>query len=314
MKAVLQYRASAGFSRLIQQHKPEWLNVVIVDENDKDSFAKEMQTADVLLHVLEPVTRDVILNASQLKLIQKIGVGVNTIDLASAKERGVRVANMPGTNSQAVAEFAMLAMLELLRRSRWFAAETRAGRGWQLGVDAFDALGELHGKTIGLVGLGDTATRLAPALSALGASVLYTARHIKPDHNVIFVDLDTLLAESDIVSLHLSYNNDTHHMMNAQRFAQMKCGSYFVNLSRGGLVDESALIAALESGHLAGAALDVFAQEPAPADSPLLHRDNVLALPHIAWQTPETLQRSLSVAFENCRRIRDGESLLHPVV
>jgi phosphoglycerate dehydrogenase-like enzyme len=126
--------------------------------------------------------------------------------------------------------------------------------------------------------------------------------------------LPALLAEADIISLHLPLTPDTEHMIDARAIAAMKPGSVLVNTARGGLVDEAALIDALKSGHLRAAGLDVVTVEPAPAGNPLFDLDNVVVIPHIAWITPETLDRSLGIAFENCLRLRDGEDLLHRVV
>ncbi len=130
MKAVLQYRASSGFRQRIWDTVPDWLDVVVVDEADKETFAAEMTDAEVLLHVLEQVTADVITNAPALKLIQKIGVGVNTIDLDTARTNDVAVCNMPGTNSRAVAEMTLMLMLAALRRVSYFDPRMRDGEGW----------------------------------------------------------------------------------------------------------------------------------------------------------------------------------------
>ncbi len=174
MKAVLHYRASPGFRRRLAA-APDWLSLAVVAEADSEAFAREMIDAEVLLHVLEPVTADHIAAAPALRLIQKIGVGVNTIDLAAARARGIAVCNMPGTNSQAVAELTLALMLAALRRVPLFDRETRAGRGWTAELDHFDGIGEIAGRTVGLVGYGEVARRLAPVLAALGARVLYTA-------------------------------------------------------------------------------------------------------------------------------------------
>lgn len=314
MKAVLQYRASPGFRQQIDDLVPGWLDVAVIDEADKTAFADAMQDAQVLLHVLEAVTADVIANAPDLRLIQKIGVGVNTIDLDAARQHDVAVCNMPGTNSQAVAEMTLTLMLSALRRVPYYDARMRAGDGWTADLDSFDGLGEIAGRTIGLVGYGDVARILAPILKAMGARVLYTATAQKPDADAEWRDLAALLTEADIVSLHLPLTPDTEHMIGADAIASMKAGSVLVNTARGGLVDEAALVRALASGHLRAAGLDVVAVEPAPAGNPLFDMDNVVVMPHIAWVTPETLDRSLGIAFENSRRIRDGEDLLHRVV
>jgi phosphoglycerate dehydrogenase-like enzyme len=314
MKAVLQYRASPGFRRQIDALVPDWLDVAVIDEADKPAFADAMQDAEILLHVLEAVTANVIANAPELRLIQKIGVGVNTIDLKAAGQHDVAVCNMPGTNSRAVAEMTLTLMLSALRRVPYYDARMRAGDGWTADLDSFDGLGEIAGRTVGLVGYGDVACILAPVLNAMGARVLYTATSQKADADAEWQDLPALLREADIVSLHLPLTPDTETMIDAAAIATMKPGSILVNTARGGLVDEAALVQALTSSHLRAAGLDVVTIEPAPAGNPLFALDNVVVMPHIAWVTPETLERSLGIAFENCRRVRDGEDLLHRVV
>jgi phosphoglycerate dehydrogenase-like enzyme len=313
MKAVPHYRASAGFRRRLLAAAPAWLELAVVDENDRAGFTAAIQDAEVLLHVLEPVTAAMIASAPRLRLVQKIGVGVNTIDLAAAHARGVAVANMPGTNSQAVAEHTLLLMLAALRRLAVLDRETRAGRGWRVGDDTFDAIGELAGRNVGLVGFGEVGRRLEPVLRALGACVAYTARAPKTGTDAEFLPLSSLLERSDVVSLHLPLTEATRGLIDAAALARMKPGAILVNTARGALVDEAALLAALRAGMLGGAALDTFAREPAGADDPLFALDSVVVTPHVAWLTPETLERSLAIAFENCRRVRAGEPLLHGV-
>ncbi len=314
MKAVLHYRASPGFRRRLAETAPDWLSLAVVEEADVGGFAREMADAEALLHVLEPVTASHIAGAPALRLIQKIGVGVNTIDLEAAAARDIAVCNMPGTNSQAVAELTLALMLAALRRIALFDRETRAGRGWAADLAHFDAIGEVSGRTVGLVGFGEVARRLTPVLAALGARVLYTATAPKPDTHAEWRTLDALLAESDIVSLHLPLTPDTEGLVDAAAIARMKPSAVLVNTARGGLVDEPALVDALASGRLAAAGLDVFAMEPVDPANPLLALANVVVMPHIAWLTPETLERSLGIALENCRRLAGGEALLHRVV
>jgi phosphoglycerate dehydrogenase-like enzyme len=314
MKAVLQYRAGSGFRQLIAETVPGWLDVVVVDEADKETFAAEMASATVLLHVLEQVTADVITNAPALKLIQKIGVGVNTIDLDTAQTNDIAVCNMPGTNSRAVAEMTLMLILAALRRVSYFDPRMRDGEGWSFDRNAFDGIGEIAGRTVGLVGYGEVARILAPILNAMSAGVLYTATSPKDDAEADWRDLPDLLSESDIVSLHLPLTPESERMIDAPAIASMKSGSVLVNTARGGLVDETALCDALKSGHLRAAGLDTFRLEPTPTGNPLFELDNVVVMPHIAWLTPETLDRSLGVAFENCRRLRDGEDVLFRVI
>lgn len=290
------------------------LDVTCVAPGDHERFRAALPRADVLWHVLEPVTADHLAVAPRLRLIQKIGVGVNTIDLDAAQARGIAVCNMPGTNTTAVAELTLLLMLACLRRVVALDRLTRSGEGWLRSAAETDRFGELGGRTVGLIGFGAVPRRLAPVLTALGALVRYWTPEPKPDAGAEWRPLDELLTESDVVSLHVPLVPATERLLDAAAFARMRRGAVLVNTARGGLVDEAALIAALDSGRLAAAGLDVFATEPLPVDSPLVGRDDVVLTPHVAWLTPETLTRSLTVAVENTRRIADGRPLLHRVV
>jgi phosphoglycerate dehydrogenase-like enzyme len=313
MKAVLQYRASSGFRKRLRELAPDWLDITVVNETDRAIFQEEMRDAEILLHVLEPVTAEIIARAPRLRLIQKIGVGVNTIDLDSARSRSIAVTNMPGTNSQAVAEMTLLLMLAALRCIVQLDRATRHGQGWNLKPEVFDRVGELCGRTVGLVGYGEVPRRLAPALQALGAHVLYTATSPKAGALAQWRTLDELLSESDVVSLHLPLTVATANLLNDAAFTRMKRGVVLINTARGGLVDEAALHAALRDGRLGAAGLDVFASEPVAADHFLFEYDNVVVAPHVAWLTPETLERSLGIAIENCTRLREGRPLLNQV-
>lgn len=313
MKAVLHYKASPGFREILKATIPPFISLAVVDETDDAGFADAMKDADALLHVLRPVTATDIAGAPALKLIQKIGVGVNTIDLEAARACGVAVCNMPGTNSQAVAELTLMLMLAALRRIAVFDPQLRGGN-WQSDPLQIDRVGEIAGRTVGFVGFGAVAQVLAPVLAALGAGIVYTARAPKADAPYRFVTLDALLTQSDIVSLHIPSTPQTRGIIGFEAIARMKPGAVLINTARGDLVDESALVAALESGHLAAAGLDVFATEPAAASNPLFALPNVVVTPHIAWLTPETLRRSMTVAIENCRRGLAGEPLLHRVI
>lgn len=315
MKAVLHYRASAGFrSALARGAAAAGVQAVAVDETDEAGFAREIADAEVLLHALKPVTGAMIAAAPRLKLIQKIGVGVNTIDLAAAQAAGVAVANMPGTNSQAVAEMTLALMLAVLRRLSYLDPLTRRGEGWSPDLALMDGTGEIAGRAVGFVGYGAAPSRLGAALEALGAEVIYTARSRKPDLPGRYVSLEDLLAQADIVSLHIPLTDETQGLIGREALRAMRPGAILINTARGGLVDEAALVEALTSGRLRGAGLDVFAQEPVDPANPLLSLPTVVAAPHMAWLTPETLDRSLAVAFENCRRLAAGAELLNRIV
>jgi phosphoglycerate dehydrogenase-like enzyme len=315
VKALLHYRASPGFAaQLARAAAASDVTAAIVDEADDAELAREIADTEVLLHVLKPVTAAMLDAAPRLKLVQKLGVGVNTIDLEAARTRGVAVANMPGTNSQAVAEMTLALMLATLRRLSYLDPLVRRGEGWRPDLPLLDGVGEIAGRTVGFVGYGAVPTRLAPVLQAMGAEILYTAWSPKPGALGRACSLPDLLAASDIVSLHVPATDRTRGMIDAAALARMKPGAVLINTARGELVDQGALTEALRSGHLAGAGLDVFAAEPIDPADPLLSLPNVVLAPHMAWLTPETLARSLEVAMDNCRRLRDGRPLLNQVV
>jgi len=279
------------------------LGVELCPESDDSAFARLLPDIEVLWHVLRPVTAEVIARAPKLKLIQKIGSGVNTIDIEAAKRRGIAVCNLPGANSCAVAEMTLLLMLACLRRLRELDLAVRAA-DWKQGWKLQDGLGELCGRTVGLLGYGAVAQILATMLQAMGAKVLYWSRTKKN------AELEALIATSDIVSLHLPLSPETAGMLDVRK---MKGGAILVNTARGGLVREEFLLQALKSGHLAAAGLDVFAAEPLPADHPLLLLPNVICAPHLAWLTQETLERSLVAALDNVERLKAGAVLRNRV-
>ena len=309
MNIVLHYPAGPGLAGRLADLAGDGLHITICPGDP----AAALRDADVLWHVLTPCTAAMIAGAPKLRLIQKIGTGVNTIDLAAAKARGIAVCNLPGTNAPAVAEMALLLMLAALRRLPLLDRATRDGSGWALDPGLQDSFGELGGRTVGLVGYGAIPQKLAPVLRALGCRGLYTARTPTPDALGEWRSLHGLLAESDVVSLHLPLTADTARLIDAAALARMKPGAVLVNTARGGLVDQAALTAALASGHLAAAGLDVFATEPENPADPLFTLPNVVVAPHVAWLTTGTFERSFALAAENCRRLRAEQPLLHQV-
>ena len=171
MKVIFHYSAGPGLARRLAALERDGLSVSVCAMSDHERFGRLMADAEALWHLLEPVTAEVIAAAPRLRLVQKIGVGVNTIDLAAARRRGIAVCNMPGTNTQAVVEMTLLLMLGALRRVSQLDAATRAGRGWGLPPALQDHYGEVNGRTIGLVGYGAVPRRLAPVLQAMGARI-----------------------------------------------------------------------------------------------------------------------------------------------
>ena len=308
MKVLFHYAAGAELTA--QLAAIDGLDVAVCAEDDDARLAALLPETDVLWHVLKAATAALIAAAPRLRLIQKIGVGVNTIDLDAARARGIPVCNLPGSNARAVAEMTLALMFACLRKLPAFDTALRAGRGWSLPAEMQDGIGELGGRTVGLIGFGAVPLALAPVLAAMGCRVLFTARTQRDAAGATWCERDALLALADVVSLHVPMTPETAGMIDAAAIARMRPGAVLINTARGGLVDPAALTAALRSGRLAAAGLDVFAQEPIDPADPLLALPNVVLTPHVAWMTGETFARSVALAAENCRRLAAGESLL----
>jgi phosphoglycerate dehydrogenase-like enzyme len=310
MKVLFHYAAGPDLAARLAA--VPGLDITICPVEDRALLARCLPETDVLWHALEPCTAEMIAAAPGLKLIQKIGIGVNTIDLEAAKARGIPVCNLPGTNSRAVAELTLAMMLCALRRLPSFDASVRRGVWTDPLLE--DGLGELGGRVVGLVGYGAIPRLLAPVLTAMGCRVLYTDQAPVADALGEFRSLPALLAEADVVTLHVPLTPETTHLIDAASLARMKPGAVLINTARGGLVDQPALTEALQSGRLAAAGLDVFETEPPDFSAPLFRLPNVVVSPHVAWLSTGTFDRSFVVAAENCRRLAAGEALLHQVV
>ena len=311
INVLFHYEAGPKLLARLASLETQGLKVTCCDQSDDISFEKAIRSADVLWHVLRPVTASHISSAPSLKLIQKIGVGVNTIDLDAARAHKIAVCNMPGTNSRAVAEMTLLLILAALRLQPRLDSLCRSG-DWVPDTSTRESLQEIGGKTVGLVGFGDIPQLLAPMLEAMGARVIYTARAPK-DAPYEHVSLEGLISHADIVSLHVPLTDETSKMIGKSEIASMKRDAILINTARGGLVDEAALYDALVSGHLKSAGLDVFDPEPAIASNPLFQLDQVVPAPHVAWLTNETFERSLDIAVANTVAVIEGKPLQHRV-
>jgi phosphoglycerate dehydrogenase-like enzyme len=289
----------------------DWLDIRYCAEDDDDAFYRELPEAEVIWHVLRPLSGDDLEKAAKLKLVHKMGAGVNTIDVDTATRLGIAVANMPGANAPSVAEGTVLLMLAALRRLTELDRLTREGKGWPSDPSLGETVRDVGDCTVGLLGYGNIAIRVETIVAAMGARVLHTST--RDDGEPGWRPLTELLAESDIVSLHLPLTEQTTGMLDGAALARIKRGGVLVNTSRGGVIDEDALVDALRSGGLAAAGLDVFAVEPIPAGSPLLSLDNVVLTPHVTWYTVDTMRRYLEHAVDNCRRIRNGQELANVV-
>lgn len=249
------------------------------------------------------VTEGLIAGARNLMLIARAGIGVDNIDVAAATRRGIAVLNAPGANTVSAAEHAVGLLLALLRRIPWAVESMRRG-DWDRKRFAG---AELRGKTLGIVGLGRIGQHVGSIARAFGMQVIahdpYLPEERARELGIPLASLEELLASADVVSLHLPLTDSTRNLISRERIGQMKPGAVLINTARGGLVDETALVEALEDGRLAGAALDVFDPEPLPADSALRNTDRLILTPHLAASTSEAQDR---VAREICSAVRDA--------
>ncbi|MHB0775378.1 2-hydroxyacid dehydrogenase [Halomonas sp. WWR20] len=270
--------------------------------------------ADIIADAPYIVTRGLRFPASALeqakavRLIHQWGTGIDGIPLAEARARNIVVARSPGVNAPTVADMTIALMLATLRRLPQVHAALRTGQ-WEM-TDLWKHAFDLSSATVGLVGLGAIGQQVATRLQGFGCDILYT----KPSGPVAgsslrFAEIDTLLAECDVISLHLPLTADTHHLIGPDRLALMKPGAVLINTSRGALVDEKALIVALENAHLAGAGLDVFEEEPIAINNPLLALDSVVTLPHVSGLTRDNLVRMVSHWAANITAFDQGHAI-----
>ena len=240
-----------------------------------------------------------------LKVISRYGVGVERVDLAAAAERGITVTNTPGVNAEAVADLTLGLMLAVARRIPALDRQVKAG-AWPRTTGM-----EMSGKTLGILGLGAIGKAVAKRAQGFSMRILahdpWLDAAYAEQHGILPTGLDELLAESDIVSLHLPLTAETENILCAERIARMKSGAILINTARGGLADETALLAQLVTGHLGGLGLDAFAVEP-PGDSPLFRFDNVVVTPHAGAHTAEATANMAIRSVENLMSVLSGRS------
>lgn len=270
-------------------------------------MAEAIKDVQAIIIGIEPLNRAVLEHAQDLRLISKYGVGMDNIDIETARSRGIALGWTPGANSNAVAELTLGLMFALARRIPQADQALHAGHFERVrGI-------ELHGHVLGVIGLGRIGARVAQAASCLGMQVLAYDPFLtqSPSSEVNLVDLGQLLKYADVISLHLPLTEQSRHMIDAQALNAMKPGALLINTARGGIVDEQALYEAIQSGKLGGAAIDCFGQEPA-TDSPLLHLRQVIGTPHIASHTQEASEAMGRMAAENVVAGLKGQPLPYP--
>jgi D-3-phosphoglycerate dehydrogenase len=279
-----------------------------------DDILAVAKDADAILVTYAKLTRDILTQLTKCKAIGRFGLGVDNIDLPTAKEKGIAVNYVPDYCIREVSDHAMALLLALIRKIPLSNKLVQAGR-WEM--PAVVPIRRLEGTVLGLVGFGHIPRLVVPKAQAFGMKVIAYDPFVKPDQfkalKVDGVDLDTLLKTSDYISVHAPLLPATRGMLNADAFAKVKKGVYIVNTARGPLIDEPALIAALDAGQVGGAALDVVTTEPLAKDSPLLGRDNVIVTPHTGFYSIEALEELQTKCAADVARVLSGEKAVYPI-
>jgi D-3-phosphoglycerate dehydrogenase len=270
--------------------------------------------ADAILVTYAKLTRELIAQLTRCKAFGRFGLGVDNIDLVAAKEKGIAVNYVPDYCIHEVSDHTVAMLLALARKIPLSNKLVQAGR-WEM--PAVVPIRRLTGQVLGLVGFGNIPRMVAPKAKAFGLRVVAYDPFAKPEvfqaAGVDSVSFDRLLAMSDFVSVHAPLLPETRGLMNAAAFGKMKKGAQLVNTARGPLVDEAALVAALDSGQLGGAALDVLTVEPMPKDSPLIGRDNVILSPHTGFYSIEALNELQTKCATDVARVLSGEKAVYPI-
>jgi len=288
--------------------------VVYASALDESSLIRQVADVEgIIIRANGAVTRRIIEAAPRLKVIGRHGVGVEAIDIEAASERGIYVVNTPDANTEAVAEHVIGMLITLAKRMGEADRALRAGR-WHV---RYEYVGqELRGRTLGVVGIGRIGYRVAEICHSMGMRILYhdvVRSQVAEVHlDAYWVALPDLLRQADAVSLHVPLLPNTHHLIGASELALMKPTAILINTARGGVVDNRALVDALQSGRIAGAGIDVFEQEPLPPGSPFCSLENVVITPHMAAHTHEALYH-MAMVVEDIVRVLQGLDPKFPV-
>ena len=283
----------------------------VYERSKPEEVVQRAKDADAILINKVNITRELLAQLPRLKYIGELATGYNNIDLDAAHERGITVTNIPAYSTDSVAQHVFALLLNVTNRVDHYAEATREGT-WsrQLDFCYWDSpLIELSGKTMGIVGLGHIGCKVAEIAHAMGMDISAATSKNSSDlpECIRKVTMEGLFSTSDIITLHCPLTAENHHMINAKTLAMMRPGTILINTGRGGLIDEEAVAAALESGHLRAYCADVLEQEPPRADNPLLRQPNAYITPHVAWATREARKRLMDICVENIKRFMAGE-------
>ncbi|MBS7639930.1 MAG: glyoxylate reductase [Candidatus Bathyarchaeia archaeon] len=288
----------------------------------KKVIIEKARDVDALVTLLsDKIDAEIFDAAPKLKIVAQMAVGYDNIDVKEATKRGIYVTNTPGVLTETTADFAWALLMAIARRVVEADKYVRDGK-WKVSWHPMMLLGrDIYGATLGIIGAGRIGSAVARRAKGFNMKILYYDKvrnpQIESEVGAKYVDLDTLLRESDFISIHVPLTEETYHMIDAEKLRLVKKTAYIINTSRGSVIDEKALCEALREGRLAGAALDVFEQEPISMDNPLLKLSNVILAPHIASASYETRSRMAEMVAENLIAFFEGRvppNLVNPDV
>lgn len=285
--------------------------VMIYDETLEDKILERVDGYNIVVTKEMKVSKDIIRAfPDSVKMICEAGTGYNNLDLEAIKEKGITLCNIPAYSSERVAHTVIMLMLNLAssmqKQIRMLCENNHDNFTKHLMVDHI----EVNGKTLGIIGYGNIGKEVIKVAKALGMNILVSTRTPREDVDGIhFTSMEEVLKNSDFVSLHCPLNENTRHIINQETLLMMKPTAFIINTARGALIDEQALIEAINKGVIAGAGLDVQEVEPLREDSPLYTMDNVIITPHIGWRGLETRQRLVSMIADNIKAFSDGKPI-----
>lgn len=282
-------------------------HVKVYHDTKTEEILGRIQDSEIVITKELEVPHDVMMAFPDcVRLIVEAGTGYNNLDLKAADEKGITVCNIPAYSTKRVAHTAIMFLLNLASQMQKQIAMLAVGDHRNFSDHLMVAHHEVNDHVLGVVGEGHIGQEVIKVALALGMKVIVSTRHPKDNPAVTYVSLDDLLKQSDYISLHCALNEDTRHMIGKKQLEMMKPSAFIINTSRGALIDQAALIDALNSHVIAGAGLDVFEEEPLPEESPLYQMDNVIITPHMGWKGIETRQRLLSIIKQDIDAYRAG--------
>jgi D-3-phosphoglycerate dehydrogenase len=285
--------------------------VVLEQCKSEEDIIRRCKDAYGLINQYAPITRNVLAELKNCKVIARYGVGVDNIDLDAATEFGVQICNVPDYGVEEVSDHALALILNLVRKVNLLSNDVKKGN-WDFQISR--PIPRLNQLTLGVVGVGRIGSAVARKAQGLGWNVIgYDNKDEKVSGDFEIVDFETLLTKADIISIHTPLNKDTYHLINKETLNKMKDHVMIVNTARGPIIHESALVDALQSGKVSGVALDVLEEEPPVKDHPLLQFENAILTPHSAWYSEQSAYELKRKAAEEVKRFLNGEEVNYPV-